>query len=212
MNAAAAMNATQTVIMTTTNLLEELKLYAKEHNVPIMMEDGIDFLLDLIREYKPNTMLEIGTAIGYSSINFASLGVNVTTIERDDNMYALAINNINKANLNDKIRVIKGDAKETFELVSDIKYDMIFIDAAKGSYQTFFDLYSPLLADNGIIVCDNMDFHGLCEEKDLSNYSRGLRSMIRKLNAFKENLLNNPTYETKYYHIGDGITVSKRVD
>ena len=188
----------------------ELREYAKENGVPIIIDEGLSFLESIIRIKKPINILEIGSAIGYSAIRMArAANSNVYSIERDEKMYNLAIGNINKANLNDKIHIIFKDALEAFDDVKDIKFDLIFIDAAKAQYHKFFDLYTPLLNDEGVVVCDNMYFHGLVEDiSNIDNYSRSVRGLIRKLNEFHEYLLNNNDYHTSIYNIGDGMSIS----
>lgn len=119
------------------NSILEIKQYAKENNVPIITDEGIAFLLEQIKQYKVKEVLEIGTAIAYSSSLMALAGVSVTTIERDLNMYNQALININDLGLNDKIKVIFKDALEAYSLVEDKKYDLIFIDAAKAQYEKF---------------------------------------------------------------------------
>lgn len=191
------------------NLIQELKEYAKTNNVPIIQEAGLDFLVDTIRKYQVKSVLEIGTAIGYSAINMALAGAHVVTIERDLEMYKLALANIEKAGLQSQITVIFGDALEVFTKVSG-QFDLVFIDAAKGQYQKFFEIYTKYLTPLGLVVCDNLDFHGLAQ-KESSELSRNLRSLMRKLNAFKEFLLNNSEYQTQVYHIGDGMSLSQKV-
>ena len=134
---------------------------------------------------------------------------NVYSIERDEKMYNLAISNIKKANLEDNIHIIFKDALEALDDVKDIKFDLIFIDAAKAQYHKFFDIYTPLLNDEGVVVCDNMYFHGLVSDvENIDSYSRGVRGLIRKLNEFHEYLLNNDKYHTSIYDIGDGMSIS----
>lgn len=191
--------------------LNTLKEYAKENHVPIIMDAGLSFLLETIKKYQSKLVLEIGTAIGYSAINMALAGANVVTIERDEKMYQEAIKNIAAAGLTKQIEVIFMDAKEAFPLIKDRQFDLIFIDAAKASYQLFFELYTPLLKEKGVVVCDNLAFHGLTDSNaDLSKYSRNLRAMIRKLNHFKEFLFNNSDFETEYFSIGDGMSISQK--
>ena len=122
-------------------------------------------------------------------------------------MYNIAKSNINELNLNDRINVIFNDALLSYDELKDNQFDMIFIDAAKAQYTKFFEMYEPLLTKNGIIVCDNMLFHGLTED-DESNMSRSLRGLVRKLNDFKEYLNKNEKYDTTLFDIGDGISVS----
>lgn len=188
----------------------ELKEYAKENKVPIIYDEGLSFLESIIKIKKPINILEIGTAIGYSAIRMAkACNSNVYTIERDEKMYQKASKNIIKANLDRNIHIIFKDALEAFDDVKNIKFDLIFIDAAKAQYHKFFDIYTPLLNQNGVVVCDNMLFHGLVEDKDnIENYSRSVRGLIRKLNEFHEALLNNNDFDTSIYDIGDGMSIS----
>ena len=210
--AAVTVKAVRTVKnnLTFDSLELELREYAKENGVPIIIDEGLSFLESVIRIKKPINILEIGSAIGYSAIRMArAANSNVYSIERDEKMYNLAIGNINKANLNDKIHIIFKDALEAFDDVKDIKFDLIFIDAAKAQYHKFFDLYTPLLNDEGVVVCDNMYFHGLVEDiSNIDNYSRSVRGLIRKLSEFHEYLLNNNDYHTSIYNIGDGMSIS----
>ena len=188
----------------------ELKEYAKENNVPIIFDEGLAFLEMIIRLYKPKRILEIGTAIGYSAIRMSQVSNSeIVTIERNIDMYNEAVKNIEKAGLSNKIKVIFKDALEAFDNVKDYEFDMIFIDAAKAQYTKFFNLYTPLLTDKGIVVCDNMLFHGLVEdEANYEKQSRSVRGLIRKLLAFHQSLLENEDYITSIFNIGDGMSVS----
>ena len=188
--------------------ISKLRLYAKENNVPIIKDEGLSFLLNTIKLKNCKNVLEIGTAIGYSAIMMAKCGTNVVTFERDENMYNLAINNIKDFGLDNKINVIYHDALDGASLLNGKKFDLLFIDAAKAQYQKFFDIFTPFLSDNGVVVCDNMYFHGYLD-KPQEELSRNIRGMMRKLNAFHEYLLNNKDYDTSIYdNIGDGISIS----
>lgn len=204
------MIATVTIVIMTVivimNSIIELKKYAKENHVPIILDEGLDFLLETIKKYNVKDVLEIGTAIGYSAINMALLGTAVTSIERDPKMYEQAILNVKDFNLADKIEIIFNDAL-TPNLVSK-EYDLLFIDAAKGQYEKFFNLYTPYLRKGGIVVCDNMNFHELTKVEDLTTLSRSVRGLVKKLNSFKTFLKNNDDYKTTFYEIGDGMTLS----
>lgn len=188
--------------------IESIKAYALENQVPIIKDAGLAFLLEQIKQFNVSSILEIGTAIGYSAIMMAQTGSNVVTIERDPKMYEEAQKNINSLNLTDKIKVIHADALMAFDQVKDNQFDLLFIDAAKAQYQKFFDIYTPLVKKGGIVVCDNLEFHGLVANPDLSNYSRSLRALVRKLRNFRESLANNEAFQTKFYSIGDGMSVS----
>lgn len=188
--------------------LNEMREYAKLNHVPIINDDGLSFLKTIIALYKPKNILEIGTAIGYSaSIMSMTSDSTVYTIERDEVMYNEAKKNISDLNLDDKVNIIFDDALNSFDKLSDKKFDMIFIDAAKAQYTKFFELYTPLLNKGGIVVCDNMYFHNLVNS-DLESLSKNVRNMVKKLQMFHEFLLNNENYETSIFDIGDGISIS----
>ena len=187
-----------------------LKEYAKNNNVPIIIDEGLSFLEAIIRIKRPKKILEIGTAIGYSAIRMnKACGSIIYTIERNKEMYDIAMDNISKLGLDDQIHIIFKDALEAFDDVKENEFDLIFIDAAKAQYTKFFDLYTPLLAKNGVVVCDNMLFHGLLDDKgNYQNQSRSVRGLIRKLEGFHSFLLDNKDYDTAIYDIGDGMAVS----
>lgn len=188
--------------------LEEMEKYAKEKNVPIMEKEGIKFLTKYIKDNNIKSILEIGAAIGYSAIKMASVSddIKVTTIERDSFRYNEAVKNIEYNNLNDRINIILGDA---LEVNIEGSYDLIFIDAAKAQSIKFFEKYSPLLKDNGTIITDNINFHGLTFS-DNPAPTRNLRQLTRKIKAYLEFLENNKEYDSKYINIGDGVIVSKK--
>ncbi len=188
----------------------KLKEYAKINHVPIIIDSGLALLESVIAISKPKKILEIGTAIGYSAIRMARVcGSEVYTIERNIDMYNEALKNVSLANLDDKIHLIFNDALNSFDLVKDNEFDLIFIDAAKAQYTKFFDLYTPLLSKNGIVVCDNMLFHGLVENDEVyQEQSRAVRGLIRKLKSFHKTLLENPNYKTSIFEIGDGVSIS----
>ncbi len=188
--------------------ISELEEYAKEYNIPIMMEDGIEFLCDYIKKHNIKRILEIGTAIGYSAIKMASIDkdIKITTIERDKDRYSLALKNISDFKLEEQINVILDDALNVD--LSD-KYDLIFIDAAKGQYINFFEKFKTNLNNNGVIISDNLSFHGLVEG-DWSTLTRNVRGLVRKIKNYKDFLDENKEFKTDYYDIGDGIGVSRR--
>lgn len=188
--------------------LEEMEKYAKEHSVPIMEKEGIEFLTKYIKDNNVKSILEIGAAIGYSAIKMASISddIKVTTIERDSFRYNEAVKNIEYNNLNDRINIILGDA---LEVNIEGSYDLIFIDAAKAQSIKFFEKYSPLLKDNGTIITDNINFHGLTFS-DNPAPTRNLRQLTRKIKTYLEFLENNKEYDSKYINIGDGVIVSKK--
>lgn len=184
--------------------IKELELYAKEHNIPIMEKEGILFLLNYIKENNIKTILEIGSAIGYSSILMANEGAKVTTIERDKNRYQIALKNIKETNLD--IEIFNEDAL-LFE--TNNKYDLIFIDAAKSQYINFFNKYKNNLNENGVIISDNLHFHGLVGNKEVK-LSRNVRGIVRKLSSYIKFLEDNQEYVTEFINIGDGISITRK--
>ena len=144
------------------NDINALKEYATINNIPIMQDEGIDFLTTFIMKKQIKNILEVGTAIGYSAIMMAktSNDIHVTTIERDETRYMEALKNIKKFNLEDRITLIFNDALNV-NLEED--FDLIFIDAAKGKNKDFFEHFEKNLAINGYIITDNMYFHGYVE-------------------------------------------------
>ena len=161
--------------------------------------------------------MEIGPAVGFSAVNMAlEAGVIVDTIEKDKKMYNNALKNVSDNKLENKINVYNYDALEfPISLIENNKYDLIFIDAAKAQYQKFFEKYENLLADGGIIVSDNLLFHGFVDAYDENieiEGSRNLKALVRKIDRFNKWLLNNDEYDTTFLDIGDGIAISKKVN
>lgn len=192
------------------DIILEIENYAQINDVPIMQKRGINFLCELIKDNKIKNILEIGSAIGYSSIKMALVDkdIKVTTIERDLNRYKEAVNNIKRCNLEEQIDIILGDALETN---IEGMYDLIFIDAAKAQYIKFFNKYKENLNKNGIILSDNMSFHGLVEEKERIK-NKNLRQLVNKIKRYIVFLEENTEFKTEFYKVGDGIAVSRRVE
>ena len=188
--------------------INEIKSYAKENNVPIMMDDGIDFLTNLIRQRKVKNILEIGTAIGYSAIMMALVDENIkiTSIEKDDKRYFEAIKNVKKFNLEDRITLIYNDA---LEIKLKDKYDLIFIDASKGKNKLFFEKFCNNLTEKGVIITDNLSFHGLVQNDSLIK-TKNQRGLVNKIKDYISFLENNTEYVTEFVNIGDGISISKK--
>ena len=188
--------------------IKEIEKYAEENNVPIMTTDGIQFLTNYIKENNINKILEVGAAIGYSSIMMAltNLNAQITTIERDEKRYLEAVKNIKKFNLEDRINLIYKDA---FEVEFEEEFDLIFIDAAKAQNTKFFEKFEKNLKKTGTIITDNMNFHGLVAKDPKEIESRNLRALLRKVREYKKFLEDNQKYNTEFFELGDGIAVSK---
>ena len=153
-------------------LFAEMEQYALEQRVPIMEPVGMETLIAMLKLQKPAHLLEIGTAIGYSALRMADAvpSLHVTTMERDSERHEQALKNIGRSNDRERIHVLFGDALELAEEARKYgPFDAIFIDAAKGQYRRFFDLYAPMLAPNGVIYSDNVLFKG---------YAAGIESTV----------------------------------
>lgn len=188
--------------------LEKLEEFARNNNIPIMQKDGIEFLTNYIKENNIKNILEIGSAIGYSAIKMALVDsdIQVTTIERDIDRYNLALENIKEFNLNDRINIILCDA---LDIELNDKFDLIFIDAAKSQYIKFFEKFDKNLNIGGVIVTDNLSFHGLVDDETKTT-NRNTKQLVRKIKKYIDYLKNNERYETVFYTLGDGVSVSKK--
>ena len=186
--------------------MQEIEKYARIYNVPIMEKEGIEFITKYIQDNNVKSILEIGTAIGYSALKMASINddITVTSIERDQERYEIAVENIARFNMEDRIELIFGDA---LEIEIEGKYDLIFIDAAKSQSIKFFTKYEPNLKKDGTIITDNINFHGLTFS-DKPADTRNVRQLIRKIRTYLEWLEKNPDFETEYHDIGDGVIQS----
>lgn len=189
-------------------LILEMEDYAQERNVPIIEKKSIAFIMKYIKEHNVKNVLEIGAAIGYSAILMASAkeDVFVTTIERDEERYMECLKNVKRCGLDKKINVVFQDALDV-NLSEDLKYDLIFIDAAKGQYTRFFEKYKYFLKDKGAIITDNLKFHGYVGKSDKIE-SKNLKGLVEKIENYIDFLKNNEEFDTTFYDIGDGLSVS----
>ena len=188
-------------------LIKEIEEYGTLKNVPIMSEDTIETIRNIITVNEFHTILEIGTAIGYSTICFASTpGVtNITSIERDPIRSAIAVNNVKKSELKN-ITLRHTDA---LEIELNDKFDLIIIDAAKSQNMKFFNKFKDNLNEDGIIIIDNLSFHGYVNQTERIK-SRNLRQMVNKIRKFIDFLNNNEEFTVKYIEVGDTLGVCKR--
>ncbi|WP_228275786.1 O-methyltransferase [Gracilibacillus oryzae] len=189
--------------------IRELEDEAIENHVPIMDKIGIAFLEQIIRIKQPENILEIGAAIGYSSLRmaYAYKHTKIVTIERDQAMYERATHHIAERKKEDQIDVIFGDALDVAETVEQkAPYDLIFIDAAKGQYQKFFTMYEKMLSPDGMIVTDNVLFRGLVA--DHRDASKRMQKLAEKINSYNKWLTDHGSYHTTILPVGDGIAIS----
>ncbi|MEY8750416.1 O-methyltransferase [Alkalicoccobacillus gibsonii] len=190
-------------------LIEEMEQYAAEHSVPIMDLVGIESLLQLMQLNPPKRILEIGAAIGYSAIRMATAlpKTEIVTIERDPERAAMARSYIEKSGLGNRIQLIEGDALDVVEILEKMPlFDVLFIDAAKGQYKRFFELYTELITSSGIVFSDNVLFRGLVAKSNLSN--KRLSKLAGKIDSYNQYLMEHPAFLTRVLPIGDGLAVS----
>ncbi|EGQ1631022.1 O-methyltransferase [Staphylococcus pseudintermedius] len=191
------------------NDIDQLRNYAETHQVPIVDQLSLDLIQQIIRLHQPKEILEVGSAIGYSAMQFASVdkSINVTTIERNEEMIQQAKTNIRQYGYADQIRLIEADATEAFELVNDRIYDMIFIDAAKAQSKRFFELYCPLLREKGVMITDNILYHGFVADIDVVR-SRNVKQMVKKVQRYNQWLSQQQGFTTNFIHMDDGLAIS----
>ncbi len=187
----------------------KLKDYARKENIPIMQDEGMEFLTSFIEKKGTKNILEVGTAIGYSAIMMAMVNSNIhiTTIERDETRYMEALKNIKKFELENRITLIYKDA---LNVELEDEFDLIFIDAAKGKNKDFFNHFEKNLKNDGYIITDNMGFHGYVEMNEEEIPSKNIRGIVSKIKDYIYFLENNMQYKTIIYKIGDGIAVTER--
>lgn len=191
---------------------KDLEKSAIDRNIPIMQLEGLEFMINTFKDNNCHRCLEIGSAIGYSAMMLVSNIDNfkVETIELNEERYLEALKNINDNNLSEQIIVHHHDALSfDLDLLKLKKYDCLFIDAAKAQYQKFFEKYMPLVAQNGICIVDNLDFHGMIFDID-NIKNRNTKQLVKKIKRFKEWIFDNNEYDVTYYHVGDGICVIRK--
>ncbi|MBE7051507.1 MAG: O-methyltransferase [Ruminococcaceae bacterium] len=191
--------------------LWEMEQYAHENNVPIIQKEVRCFLGTLLRLKNPKTIVELGTAIGYSSLFFSDYiqdGGKIITHEREQDYYDIAMANIKAAGKEDKIQIVFGDAFENVKKLNG-SYDMIFMDANKSMYRYYLDTLFPYLKVGGIIVCDNILYKGMISNDDLA--PRKQNTIISNIRGFLDYISHHPKLETSIIPIGDGVSVSVKL-
>ena len=187
-------------------MIEDIKEKALKEGVPIIKDEGLIFLLNLIKENNYKDILELGTAVGYSSMEMAKLDkdIHIDTLEKNIDMYNQAIKNIEDNNLNNQIKVHFGPIEE---YKTDKMYDLIFVDAAKAQYGKYMEQFINNLKPEGKMVFDNMIFHGLIYDVD-NIQSKNLRNLVKKIIKFRQLVHNDERFDIMMNdNIGDGILV-----
>ena len=190
------------------NKLEEIKQKALENHIPIIMDDTLEVIGKKLKENPPKRILEIGAAVGYSAMCFSEFlaedGI-IDTIERDEERIKEAKVNIKNVGVEDKINLYEGDAVEILPTLNG-KYDMVFIDAAKGKYPFFLKEALRMINQNGVIFADNILYKGYV----MSDYNKHKqRTAVRNLREYIKEVSENPNLETEILEVGDGLAISK---
>ena len=188
--------------------LENIKNKALEEHIPIIMDDTLDVIVKFLKQIKPKRILEIGTAVGYSAMCFSEYlqeDGKIDTIERDEERIKEAKINIKNVGVEDKIKIYEGDAIDILPTLNE-KYDVVFIDAAKGKYPFFLKESLRMINENGIIFADNILYKGYV----LSDYNKHKqRTAVRNLREYIKNVSENPNLETEILEVGDGLAISR---
>ena len=187
----------------------EIRSFGKENKVPITLDDTLSFLIQTINENNSKEILEIGTAIGFGCISMAENTncKHIDTLEKDEERYKIANENIKRKGFENKISTHLVDAKEFLQNCNK-KYDFVYLDGPKGQYVNYLPLITKLLNPNGIIFADNLNFHGMVTGE--IEVTRGCRAMIKGLKNYIQEITTNPMFETVIYkEIGDGVGITK---
>lgn len=189
------------------NSIDEIKKKALEDHIPIIMDDTLETVGQILQEKKPTRILEIGTAVGYSAIRFSKYLTEqgyIDTIERDEERVKEAKNNIEDLKLQDKIHIFEGDALEILPTLTG-PYDVVFIDAAKGKYPIFLTEALRMLEKNGIIIADNVLYKGYV----MSDYNKHKqRTAVRNLREYIARVNEDANLDTEILEVGDGLAIS----
>ena len=188
--------------------LNKIKEKALENHIPIIMDDTLEVIAKVLTEKKPKRILEIGTAVGYSAMCFSKYLAEdglIDTIERDEERIEEAKQNFKKVEVENKINLYEGDAVEILPTLNE-KYDVVFIDAAKGKYPFFLKEALRMLKQDGIIFADNILYKGYV----MSDYNKHKqRTAVRNLREYIKETTENPNLETEILEVGDGLAISK---
>lgn len=194
-------------------LFKQMEDFAKENKVPIINENGRKVFIEIIKKYKPQRVLEIGTAIGYSALlttYYGAENAKIISLELYEERAKQAQDFINQSAYREQIKIILGDAAKNIEkLDKNYKFDMVFIDAAKGQYPDYLQKVLPLLADDGIILADNVLFRGyvMSEEKPPRRY----KTIVKRLREYIAMVSDTDKFTTEIFENGDGLALTKRL-
>lgn len=192
-------------------LLAEMKAYGEANHVPIININGLAVLEKAVAARKPRRVLEIGTAIGYSTLYIADNAapeVEIVSLELSEERAAEARAFVDRSPYGQQIRIITGDAGENIQKLTGF-FDMVFIDAAKGQYPDYFRKIYPLLAEDALVVADNVLFRGYVRGDVPA--PRRFRTIVKRLREYIAMVTDSGEFQTEIYENGDGLAVSQRL-
>lgn len=195
--------------METNEILNEQRIHAIVNDVPILRESEVHLFEELIDLYRPSSVLEVGTAIGYSTLliarNMAHHGGHITSIELDEIRHGMAQYYIGQSEYKDQITLLQGDAQDVLEHLEG-QFDMVFLDGPKGQYLRELEVILPHLQPNAVILADNVLFRGYVRgEKEPPRRFKTITKRLQDYLAFVE---NKDMFNTTIYPLGDGMSVS----
>ncbi len=190
--------------------LNDLKQYAKINHIPIIKDDGCDFLIDFLKNKKPKNILEIGTAVGYSGVKMLNCvkDATLTTIEIDEHMAKIAKQTFEKTNLTNRVNLIQGDARQVIYSLKENSFDFIFLDGPKGQYINYYQQLKILLKSGGYIFVDNIYFHNLVNGPEFVKHK--LRTIVVNLRKFIQLIQNDSQVNAQIYEMGDGLALIEK--
>lgn len=188
---------------------KELVDYAETNRVPIVSQDVARFIELLLKIIKPKNILEIGSAIGYSSLIMSKASdANILTIEKDEETFKVLKENLKKYDTDNKIKAINDDAINTLKSMDkEVKFDFCFIDANKSQYEEYLNLVYDLTRDNALILIDNILFRGfVAKNEDNKRY----RTIIKNLKKFIEDVKSDKRFTASLLTVHDGLLLLRK--
>ena len=191
--------------------INELKKFGLDQKYPIIKDDSLNKLLDVVRTLNPKRILEIGTAIGYSgSLMLLNSNASLDTVEINKESFEKATKNFKDLGLEQRVRLHLGDASDVINSLKDegVKYDLIFLDGAKGQYIKYLERLTNMLELNGVLVADNVLFRGYVRS---DNPPKRYKTLVNNLRKFNDAILKDERLDTNILDIGDGVSISKKI-
>lgn len=189
-------------------ILNEQRIYAVLNKVPILRESEVHLFEELIGLYQPSRVLEVGTAIGYSTLllaKHAAPDAEVVSVELDEKRHSMAQYYIKQSKYKDQITLHLGDANEVLTQLEGT-FDLVFLDGPKGQYGKQLELIEPHLAPQAVILADNVLFRGYVRgDKEAPNR---YKTIVKRLREYLDMVEDKTKFNTTIYPLGDGMSVS----